>query len=1173
MADERIDVEVADKVNASIAVKIRAIGDNANQAASNLDKLTAALAKLDSRKVDALTTAQGKYSAQLAKDAIAQERVSQGYLKTEESLNRAIIAENKAAQSAAALSASNAKAATAQNSLATSAEKLTQAQNATAVSAGKVTAQNNLTAASQQKLQQAQNATATTAARLQQAQNGATASLLRVSQQSNQTATSSVKLQTANNQLVISSNNVSKAQSALQGQLARTTASQNAAVTSAIKLQQAQLRLQQQQSKASGGGLGSGGSGLAALAGTVVSTKEILDNVNAYQSLENRLRTVTSSEEERIKVQQRLTDISNKTYVSLDASVILYQRLKVSADRFGFSGEQVYQVITNLNKAFALSGATAEETRGAIIQLSQAVGGNFKTSAQELNTVLEQAPGVAKVLAEQLGTTTDQLKAAAKAGEISTKDFFKALSDGGKGIAELTERFARIKPTITNASIVFKNNIQNFVGGLGEASGATDLLAKSILFLSEHMEAIGFVAGIAFPILVAGLASSTIAQVAFNKAVLANPYVLAGSIFVGAIVALGALAQKSEAAAQVFKNLDAAATNFVYRVVTGFAKVLSGVDRVIDGWHVLANVMGDKTIYLPSTLGPDMQKYADKIQDAASKGKGLGESMIGAAKNTMQLADASEEADDWFKKVRTDGTAAGEANADAFKKATYEINRATVALQEYDRQLPGGAKIISVYPQLGGVDSRDITGVYGNGTSSNATGGGTTSYAGGGAVHGPGGPRDDIIPAMLSAGEFVVNADATSKHRALLEAINTSPIRHYADGGYVGLPGLDYLDVVDRGAQQEAADIGSQISKLRQQLEASKNDDALARVQGRDQSFQWDWRTNNFQSSQTLALEAQIDQLGSEYWKAARAAEPKGPAETGRQFKFQLGGSELSNIEASGFDPYIGLNGSSGGYAFSGNYSQEIIDSFRQQRDTITQWNTDLTDWWNKSSAKLPGGVRGIVEHMYEVWKHGNTQYKIDPRPYVSGPPLGVMANKAFGHYTYQYEDLRNLIAQNGYLTSVLAGSPVWGSTVGKYVQYAGPQFGGTVNYGGDNPGPVDYSIKPVPVPKTGSVRASDLQGFFGGPRSSIGFRDGGSFMVGGDGGPDSQLVQFMASPDERVTVATPQQQQASSSINIPINLNVSGADPRQWKASEGQVIASLARKVKEELRNQGVNI
>src|SRR3954463_2083366 len=115
MADERIDVEVADKVNASIAVKIRAIGDNANQAASNLDKLTAALAKLDSRKVDALTTAQGKYSAQLAKDAIAQERVSQGYLKTEESLNRAIIAENKAAQSAAALSASNAKAATAQN--------------------------------------------------------------------------------------------------------------------------------------------------------------------------------------------------------------------------------------------------------------------------------------------------------------------------------------------------------------------------------------------------------------------------------------------------------------------------------------------------------------------------------------------------------------------------------------------------------------------------------------------------------------------------------------------------------------------------------------------------------------------------------------------------------------------------------------------------------------------------------------------------------------------------------------------------------------------------------------------------------------------------------------------------------------------------------------------------
>lgn len=46
-------------------------------------------------------------------------------------------------------------------------------------------------------------------------------------------------------------------------------------------------------------------------------------------------------------------------------------------------------------------------------------------------------------------------------------------------------------------------------------------------------------------------------------------------------------------------------------------------------------------------------------------------------------------------------------------------------------------------------------------------------FADGGFVTGPGGPRADVIPAMLSNGEFVVNAAATSQNRALLEAINS----------------------------------------------------------------------------------------------------------------------------------------------------------------------------------------------------------------------------------------------------------------------------------------------------------------------------------------------------------------------------------------------------------------
>jgi hypothetical protein len=64
-----------------------------------------------------------------------------------------------------------------------------------------------------------------------------------------------------------------------------------------------------------------------------------------------------------------------------------------------------------------------------------------------------------------------------------------------------------------------------------------------------------------------------------------------------------------------------------------------------------------------------------------------------------------------------------------------------------------------------------------------ADGGQVQGFPIGGMVRGPGGPRDDLVPAMLSDGEFVVNAAATQEFLPLLKAINAN---RYADGGLVG---------------------------------------------------------------------------------------------------------------------------------------------------------------------------------------------------------------------------------------------------------------------------------------------------------------------------------------------------------------------------------------------------
>ncbi|MBS0237090.1 MAG: M15 family metallopeptidase [Proteobacteria bacterium] len=63
--------------------------------------------------------------------------------------------------------------------------------------------------------------------------------------------------------------------------------------------------------------------------------------------------------------------------------------------------------------------------------------------------------------------------------------------------------------------------------------------------------------------------------------------------------------------------------------------------------------------------------------------------------------------------------------------------------------------------------------------------GGLFGFAEGGQVSGPGSGTSDSVPAMLSDGEFVVNAKAASRHGRLLAMINDGKVPKFATGGPV----------------------------------------------------------------------------------------------------------------------------------------------------------------------------------------------------------------------------------------------------------------------------------------------------------------------------------------------------------------------------------------------------
>jgi hypothetical protein len=94
--------------------------------------------------------------------------------------------------------------------------------------------------------------------------------------------------------------------------------------------------------------------------------------------------------------------------------------------------------------------------------------------------------------------------------------------------------------------------------------------------------------------------------------------------------------------------------------------------------------------------------------------------------------------------------------------------------------------------------------------------------ADGGPVTGPGTGRSDSIPAMLSNGEFVVNAAATKKYRPLLDALN---ITKYADGTS-STPGSVKALSTALGTDKQLSALGDQTTLL------SSIDNSLLRISG-----------------------------------------------------------------------------------------------------------------------------------------------------------------------------------------------------------------------------------------------------------------------------------------------------------------------------------------------------
>lgn len=214
---------------------------------------------------------------------------------------------------------------------------------------------------------------------------------------------------------------------------------------------------------------------------TIAGTISKADN---YTEIQNRLKLVTKGQNELNQAMQDTFAIAQNTGSSWDGAVQVYQVFAKNAKQLGLNLKETAQLTDTVSKAVAISGASAQAAEAALVQFGQAIGSSV-LRGDELNSILEQAPGLADAIAKGLGVTTSQLRTMGAAGQLTGEKVVEALQ---KASASVDELYGKTNKTIAASLTTLSNALTKYIGETANAGGSAKLLSDGILSISKNFE-------------------------------------------------------------------------------------------------------------------------------------------------------------------------------------------------------------------------------------------------------------------------------------------------------------------------------------------------------------------------------------------------------------------------------------------------------------------------------------------------------------------------------------------------------------------------------------------------------------------------------------------------------------------------------------------------------------
>ena len=295
---------------------------------------------------------------------------------------------------------------------------------------------------------------------------------------------------------------------------------------------------------------------IAVAAGGIAGINKVLNISDELASTKARLNLLVDDGGSVDVLEQKIMASAQRSRSAYFDTASAVAKLGLNAgNAFNGDMDQVIAFMEQVNKQFVIGGATAQEQSNAMIQLTQAMAAGA-LRGEELNSILDGAPGIARAIEKYMGIAEGSIKTVAQEGKVTAevvKNAMFAMAD------ETNAKFDSMPKTWAQIWVGMKNQaLSMFAPILTKINqiGNSTKFQKVTTGLINGLAAVANVASSALDILIA------IASVFVDNWGIIQPLVLgiaaAMLLYNGYLIANNAItaisnAQKGLAAVQAYK--------------------------------------------------------------------------------------------------------------------------------------------------------------------------------------------------------------------------------------------------------------------------------------------------------------------------------------------------------------------------------------------------------------------------------------------------------------------------------------------------------------------------------------------------------------------------------------------------------------------------------------------